>query len=135
MAPRPTLVTLGIGINDIGQACPLKDLRATTKRSSSGSRRKTGAPIVVTNMPDMSFAPVVPLFMRSELDRRIMLFNESSKRLPSVTSCRRRRLLGDARGDPSHPEFFSEDGFHPSDEGYEYWAEMMWPTVKSAIGE
>jgi lysophospholipase L1-like esterase len=36
---------------------------------------------------------------------------------------------------PNHPEFFSPDGFHPSDEGYEYWAKMMWPTVKEAIGE
>ena len=35
----------------------------------------------------------------------------------------------------SHPEFFSPDGFHPSEEGYEFWAFEMWPTVKEAIGE
>ena len=23
---------------------------------------------------------------------------------------------------PSHPEYFSGDGFHPSDQGYELWA-------------
>ncbi|HKG96716.1 MAG TPA: SGNH/GDSL hydrolase family protein, partial [Pyrinomonadaceae bacterium] len=36
---------------------------------------------------------------------------------------------------PDHPEFFSDDGFHPSDVGYEYWAKTMWPTVKAAIGD
>ncbi len=35
---------------------------------------------------------------------------------------------------PAHPEFFSADGFHPSDAGYEFWAEKMWPTVARAIG-
>jgi acyl-CoA thioesterase-1 len=36
---------------------------------------------------------------------------------------------------PSHPEYFSNDGFHPSDQGYELWATQMWPTVAKVIGE
>jgi lysophospholipase L1-like esterase len=36
---------------------------------------------------------------------------------------------------PSHPEYFSSDGFHPSDAGYELWAQEMWPTVATVIGE
>jgi acyl-CoA thioesterase-1 len=35
---------------------------------------------------------------------------------------------------PSHPEYFSADGFHPSDEGYQIWAVRMWPTVARALG-
>jgi len=35
---------------------------------------------------------------------------------------------------PAHPEFFSADGFHPSDAGYEMWAEQMWPTLLKMIG-
>jgi lysophospholipase L1-like esterase len=35
---------------------------------------------------------------------------------------------------PSHPEYFSADGFHPSDEGYELWATQMWPTLAQAAG-
>jgi lysophospholipase L1-like esterase len=35
---------------------------------------------------------------------------------------------------PSHPEYFSRDGFHPSDAGYELWAVEMWPTVARVIG-
>jgi lysophospholipase L1-like esterase len=36
---------------------------------------------------------------------------------------------------PAHPEFFSSDGFHPSEQGYEFWAVKMWPSLKEAIGE
>jgi lysophospholipase L1-like esterase len=35
---------------------------------------------------------------------------------------------------PAHPEFFSSDGFHPSDAGYELWADEMWPVMKRTIG-
>jgi acyl-CoA thioesterase-1 len=35
---------------------------------------------------------------------------------------------------PSHPEFFSSDGFHPSDAGYELWASEMWPVIAQSIG-
>ena len=35
---------------------------------------------------------------------------------------------------PSHPEYFSIDGFHPSDDGYELWATQMWPTLARVIG-
>jgi lysophospholipase L1-like esterase len=34
-----------------------------------------------------------------------------------------------------HPEYFSSDGFHPSDKGYELWATQMWPTVARVIGD
>ena len=35
---------------------------------------------------------------------------------------------------PGHPEYFSGDGFHPSDRGYELWAEKMWPTIAQVLG-
>ena len=34
---------------------------------------------------------------------------------------------------PAHPEYFSADGFHPSDAGYEMWAQQMWPTLEKSI--
>ena len=34
---------------------------------------------------------------------------------------------------PHSPHFFSSDGFHPSDEGYAEWAELMLPRVQSLV--
>jgi acyl-CoA thioesterase I len=135
LAARPTLITLGIGINDVGSGMDVKtfarNYEAIIKRINVAK-----ASIVVTNIPDLSYAPVVAPENRREYTGRIMLFNE---RIAEIAS-RHNLLVVDAfkvTGEiiPSHPEFFSDDGFHPSDKGYEYWAEAMWPTVKKAIGE
>ncbi len=131
---RPTLVTLGIGINDIGHGMTVERFARNYEEIIKRLKAETSAVIVITNIPDISFAPVVPASAREETRRRINLFNE---KLEAIAK-RHELLVVDTYAEthrviPSHPEFFSEDGFHPSAEGYEYWAEAMWPTVKAAI--
>jgi lysophospholipase L1-like esterase len=31
---------------------------------------------------------------------------------------------------PAHPHVVSADGYHPSDVGYELWAELMWGAIE-----
>jgi lysophospholipase L1-like esterase len=84
----------------------------------------------------MTFAPVIPVRERDETRRRIQLFNERIEAIARRYELRMVDTYAEThRVIPSHPEFFSEDGFHPSAEGYEYWAEAMWPTVKAAINQ
>ena len=77
---------------------------------------------------------MVPASERDATRRRIELFNEK------LESIARRYELSVVdvytethRVIPEHPEFFSDDGFHPSAEGYSYWAETMWPAVAHAL--
>ncbi len=133
---KPTLVTLGIGINDVTHGLTPEQFTRNYEEIVTRLKSRTDAPIVVTNIPDISTAPRVPLFLHDQVQGRIRLFNE---RLAEIAA-RHKLLLVDTYDMsreviPKHPEFFSPDGFHPSDEGYEYWAKMMWPTVKEAIGE
>ena len=133
---RPTLVTLGIGINDVTRGVEPEQFARNYEQIVARVREQTDAPIVVTNVPDVSFAPRVPAFMRDEVRRRIQLFNAS---LAGVAERHGLTLVDSYTSSheviPNHPEFFSPDGFHPSDEGYEFWAVKMWPTVKTAMGE
>ncbi len=133
---RPTLVTLGIGINDISHGVAPDVFARNYEEIVTRLRSKTDAPIVATNIPDISHAPRVPVFLHEQVRQRIQLFNTHIANIAS----RHDVVLVDAydmsrQVIPNHPEFFSADGFHPSDEGYEYWAKMMWPAVKQAIGE
>jgi lysophospholipase L1-like esterase len=131
----PDLVTLGIGINDIGHGLSLEQFAKNYDEILSTLKQNTKAAIVVTNIPDISSAPRIPVSMRAEYQRQMELFNarlEEIARRHEVTvfdifTITRRDL-------PSHPEYFSADGFHPSDEGYELWAEQMWPTLANVIG-
>lgn len=136
ISSHPTLVTLGIGINDIGHGLTAETFARNYEEIIKRLKEETHARIVVTNIPDISFAPVVPAYARDETRQRVQLFNEKVHAIAE----RYELLVVDIYTEthnviPRHPEFFSEDGFHPSDAGYEYWAKTMWPTVKSAIGE
>jgi acyl-CoA thioesterase I len=135
-AVRPTLVTLGIGINDAGRSFPVDSFARNYEEIVKRLRSSTDAPIVVSNLPDVSLAPVVPAYLRGEVRRRIELYNERISEIAGRYGLRVVDAFTATREViPRHPEFFSSDGFHPSDVGYEYWAKTMWPTVKAAIGQ
>jgi acyl-CoA thioesterase-1 len=132
---RPSLVTVGIGINDLTRMSAPEQFARNFEEIITRLRAQTDAPVVVSNLPDISHAPRVPAFLRGEARRRLQLFNERI----SDAAARHRLHLADTFGKsaevvPKHPEFFSPDGFHPSDEGYEFWAFEMWPVVKRALG-
>lgn len=134
IAASPTLITVGIGINDLGHYVPLEKFARNFEEIIKRLKTETSAAVVVSNLPDISFAPVVPLYAREQTRSQINLFNE---RIAEIVK-RYNLTPVDAYAEthavmPEHPEFFSSDGFHPSDEGYEYWAKTMWPSVKAAI--
>jgi lysophospholipase L1-like esterase len=134
VAKNPQLVTLGIGINDVGHSVPLEKFSENFEHILSTLKEKTQAEIVVSNIPDVSSAPVVPSALRNQYHRQIETFNH---RLQEIAN-RHGVTVFDiysitARALPTHPEYFSRDGFHPSDAGYELWAVEMWPTIERVI--
>jgi lysophospholipase L1-like esterase len=128
IAAKPTLLTLGIGINDIGHGFSPEQFGRNFEQIVSRLTTDANAPLVITNIPDISTAPTVPVLMRQEIERVITLYNAHI----ADTATRHGAIVVDAYSVthdllPSHPEYFSRDGFHPSDAGYEVWAEQMWP--------
>lgn len=101
----PDLVTLGIGINDIGHGFSIEQFARYYDQILTTLKTKTRAAIVVTNIPDISSAPRIPVPMRNEYQRQIAQFNarlEEIARRHEVTvfdiySITQRDL-------PSHPE-------------------------------
>lgn len=132
---NPNLVTLGIGINDIGHGLALAEFAENYDAILKRLKEGTQAAIVVSNLPDISSAPRIPPAMRSEYQQRIILFNQKLEEIAGrhgvivfdVFSITHEQLA-------RHPEYFSADGFHPSDPGYELWGEQMWPTIARVIG-
>lgn len=132
---NPNLVTLAIGINDIGHGVSKDQFGRNYELILSMLRARTNARIVVANIPDISSAPRIPEFMRAEYQQQIVEFNG----IVEGTAARHRVTVFDVftltqRELREHPEYFSHDGFHPSDLGYQLWAEQMWPVVARTIG-
>ena len=132
---QPNLVTLGIGINDIGHGVSVERFSKNYEQIVTRLKNETSATIIVSNIPDVSTAPSIPTYIRAEYLRRIIAFNERLGEIArrhgvemfDVFNATHKQL-------DSRPELFSGDGFHPSDAGYELWAELMWPSVARAIG-
>ena len=136
VAANPDLVTVGIGINDIGHGFTLDQFSKNYEQILTTLKQKTRARIVVTNLPDISSAPRIPGAMRNQYQQQIAQF---SRRLEEIASRHGVSVFDiytiTTEELASHPEYFSSDGFHPSDAGYEMWAQQMWPTVARVIGE
>lgn len=129
-----TLVLVGIGVNDLtgGVAPDVFGRRFDVLLTALQSRLR--GPIVVSNLPDVSRARAVWPALQSQLAARVDVYNaivESVARKHGVVvydvCVMTRRTL------PAHPEYLSGDGYHPSDAGYEAWADGLWPIVKRAL--
>ena len=135
IAADPNLVTLGIGINDIGHGMGVEEFARNFEEIVSQLRQRTQAVIVVTNIPDISSAPRIPEFVRPQYRQTMTAFNQRLEAIAAryeVTVFDVYTITRDQL--PAHPEFFSSDGFHPSDAGYKLWASEMWPVIARSIG-
>jgi len=135
VALNPNLVTVGIGVNDIGHGLSLEQFSKNFDEILSTLKEKTTAQIVVTNLPDVSSAPRIPNVMRGEYQRQIIQFSQRLEEIAKRHGVTIFDIYAITKDElPSHPEYFSSDGFHPSDAGYELWATQMWPTIAGTIG-
>lgn len=137
ISKRPALVTLGVGTNDLWRMVPPGTFKMNLELIAK-QLEASGAQVVVSNLIDLTLAPVAAMaeaflrIPRSAFVRRVEEMNDlvnALGRRPNFTvvdlfSFSRKEL-------PGHPEYFSGDGFHPSSQGYDRWAELMWPTVEA----
>jgi lysophospholipase L1-like esterase len=134
---RPTLITLGVGTNDLWRLVPLGTFEMNLKLIAD-RLEASGADVVVSNLVDLTHAPIAGLvdaflrIPRALFARRVQEMNDRLNML-----ARRPRFavvdmfLFSARELASHPEYFGPDGFHPSSAGYDRWAELIWPAVQA----
>jgi lysophospholipase L1-like esterase len=134
VAAQPTLVTLAIGTNDIWRGTSVEDFQEDLDRIAR-RLKQTGAPLVVSNIADMALAPVARLVPSALYEGRIEPFNAA---IAEVARAHGLHLvdLYEASKEliPRNPHFFSGDGFHPSEQGYEEWADLMLPVVRTLVG-
>ena len=130
----PDLVTLGIGINDIAHGLTLSQFAQNYEAILTRLKNDTQAVVIVANIPDISSGPRIPADMRNRYQQMIVEFNQKLEEIAASTGAIVFDIYTITHEElPSHPEYFSADGFHPSDAGYQLWAEKMWPTLEGVI--
>ena len=132
---RPDLVTLSIGPNDITRERSLWAYARDIDGILGALIRETTAVVVVNLIPDLT---VTPRFKGKEIEplvrKRVVAFNEILASRAHAYGAEVVDLYSASRQEvPRRPELIGADGYHPSDEGYARWAELMWAAIEGRI--
>lgn len=130
---RPTFITLSIGANDLINGVSVEQFARNYEDTIVRLRETVRVPIIVMNIPDLSLAPAVPSYMRESARRHIIRFNGRIAAIAARHELAVIDLYAASAEFARRRERFSADGLHPSDAGYEFWAEAMWPSVRRAF--
>jgi acyl-CoA thioesterase-1 len=132
----PAVVTIGIGINDVGLQVP-DEAFALTLEEIVGPLKQRCPRILMLNLPDLALAPAVAAVVpRAIYENRLEMFNEHI----AATAARHQLAIVDLYSYsrdalPGRAEIFSADGFHPSAVGYEEWAGYMLPYLRRVLDD
>jgi acyl-CoA thioesterase I len=132
---RPRLVTLSIGPNDITAHVPVAEYERNVGAIFQRLGRETGAVVVANLLPDLA---ITPRFRgrptTPEVGELTQRFNEALLRRARASRIEVVDLYHPSRAEiPQRPELLASDGYHPSDVGYERWAELVWAGVARRI--
>jgi len=128
---RPRLVTLSVGPNDITGRVPVATSERHIDTIIGRLTRESTAVIVVNLLPDLA---ITPRFRgqdsTAEIGRLTVQFNDVLTRVARRYDAEIVDLFRPSRAEvPTHPELIAADGYHPSDRGYERWAELVWAGI------
>ncbi len=132
---HPDLVTIWLAVNDLSDQVPVDsyshDLDFMVSRLQASAPH---APILIANVPDLTFLSAFAAWNPIILQNRIQAYNTA---IGSIVQ-RHHVILVDLSQQNyklrQHPEYISSDGLHPTDLGYEKLAELFYTTLQNALG-
>ncbi len=132
IAAKPQLITVWLAANDLVARVPyaeyMNDLDTLLQRLHKG----TQARIVMANLPDLTLLPALARLTQVQKKQTYAEIQRWDKQI-AVLSQKYQVTLVDlfAQDDQltGHPEYISQDGFHPSATGYARLAEMFWKAI------
>jgi lysophospholipase L1-like esterase len=127
---HPGLVTIWLAVNDLADNVPLAsyshdlNLLLTRLRSANPHVR-----IAVANVPDLTLLPHFQSYDKEALRAQILAYNETIANAVNAHHV----LLVDLYSSElaQHPEYISDDGFHPNALGYTRVAQLFYQVVKT----
>jgi acyl-CoA thioesterase I len=134
LAEAPSFATVFIGINDLIRGSSVELYRQNLDGIATQLAAR-GVPTLFCTIPDLAFAPAAAFFLtslrvpRASFEERTLAFNAAVLETARAHGHGAHDLFSISLADKTH--FFSSDGFHPSDAGYEALAKELWPSVEA----
>lgn len=128
---KPNVITVWLGTNDLAGGVALDTYSAQLRALLRDLRAGTHAHIFVGNLPDLT---LLPSFARSDaraLRGQIVAWNAAIASACAEAGATLVDLFAGWNELATHPEYISEDGFHPSIVGAERIAELFATTLRA----
>lgn len=131
------VVVIMVGANDVTHLTPFWSMEERTEVMLRAAAEHGGAPVVLAGIPRFRAVPALDQPLRALTDAYAVPLRAAQRRaVAEVAAARYVEIARDAS--PrflGRPSAMSEDGFHPSPEGYGYFADAIAPTVVDALAE
>ena len=134
IALNPDYVFIGIGANDVTHVTSLDEVRDDMTEVLQRLESETDADIVIAGAPDMR-APTFLEPLRSLAGwrgRRVTEVIEQVGREQNVAVVELSEETGHLFASDSE-RYHSTDDFHPSADGYELWADAIYPVLRETV--
>ncbi len=123
VAAEPSLVTIWPGVNDLRDGTDLATFEIVLKQILEEFSSST-TQIIVANIPDLRFLPAFAAVDPVELDTMVKDWNTAISRVALAHRAIVVDLYSSSFELDAHPEYVSQDGFHPSSAGYRRIADL-----------
>lgn len=125
---RADAVVIALGVNDVTRGRRVSQWTKDIKDLIAGVRQQVGnSPVILAGVPPLQHFPALPRPLRTILGMRAGRLDRACNRIA--------RELNEVIHVPLHPrieeEYFSADGFHPSQQGYAMWGEQLAEVIAS----
>jgi acyl-CoA thioesterase-1 len=121
---QPDVVTVWLAVNDLNARVPLEQY-AVDLDTLLGQLELTHARVLVGNVPDLGrlavYRGVDPGPLQAEVNRWNAVIGETVARHGAILV----DLFATWQEVADHPEYLSQDGFHPSSEGYQALSDVF----------
>jgi lysophospholipase L1-like esterase len=121
---QPDVVTVWLAVNDLNARVPLERY-ATDLDALLGQLETTHARVLVGNVPDLgrlaAYRGIDPALLQAEVDRWNQVIADTTVRHGAVLV----DLFAGWQEVANHPDYLSQDGFHPSSDGYRRLADVF----------
>jgi lysophospholipase L1-like esterase len=128
---KPEIITIFIGTNDIHNFVPLDKFKSNLLTSIEALKRNTGAEIYLINIPYLGARDLVLPPFDLYFDRELKKYNTAVSEVATETGVKLVDLYGLSREtQKTDPSFYSSDRFHPADQGYKLWSNLIYGVIK-----
>jgi lysophospholipase L1-like esterase len=122
---KPNIITVWLAVNDLADGVTLTNYAQQLHSLLSALRQDTHARIFVGNVPDLTLIPHFYGYDPTALRTEVQQWNAAIATICSQTGATLVDIYSAWNQIATHPEYISNDGFHPSAAGARQLAELF----------